>query len=246
MLDPLPFLDQDLAIAAGLALLAGLVRGFTGFGSGMVMAPVFAVLFGPVEMVGVISLMELPVTAQLLPAALRGVDWRFIAPLAASAAIFLPVGTWVLASADPELLARVVAGVVVVFALFLATGWRYRGPRPLAATLGVGAISGLMMSTTSLANPPVLLYMLSGHDRAARHRANAIVYLGIMVVLLLAVFWFAGLLGPATLWRAVLIAPPFMAATWLGSHLFRRADESIYRPAALVILLAIGLYGLLR
>ena len=38
-------------IAASVALLAGFMRGFVGVGSGMLMAPVFAILFGPLQKV---------------------------------------------------------------------------------------------------------------------------------------------------------------------------------------------------
>jgi len=36
---------------ATVALLAGFMRGFVGVGSGMMMAPVFAILFGPLQTV---------------------------------------------------------------------------------------------------------------------------------------------------------------------------------------------------
>ncbi len=38
------FLTPDLATAAAVALLAGLMRGLAGFGSGMLMAPVYAIV----------------------------------------------------------------------------------------------------------------------------------------------------------------------------------------------------------
>jgi|OpeIllAssembly_1097287.scaffolds.fasta_scaffold1355774_1 uncharacterized membrane protein YfcA len=38
-------------IAAAVALLAGFMRGFVGVGSGILMAPVFAILFGPLQKV---------------------------------------------------------------------------------------------------------------------------------------------------------------------------------------------------
>ncbi len=38
------FLTPGLATAAAVALLAGLMRGFAGFGSGMLMAPVYGIV----------------------------------------------------------------------------------------------------------------------------------------------------------------------------------------------------------
>ena len=100
------FLSPELFVALGVAAAAGLMRGFAGVGSGMLMAPVFAILFGPVQTVAVIVLMEIVVTGQLLPGVRREIDWKVIAPMGAAAACLMPVGSWLLVSLDPDLIAR--------------------------------------------------------------------------------------------------------------------------------------------
>ena len=112
-------MTSAMLIAAGIAVAAGLMRGFAGVGSGMLMAPIFAVLFGPVETVGIIILMEIVVTGQLLPDVHRDIDWRVIAPMGLAAALLMPVGSWVLVSLDADLNARGIAGIVLAFALVL-------------------------------------------------------------------------------------------------------------------------------
>ena len=87
-------------IAAAVALLAGFMRGFVGVGSGMLMAPVFAILFGPLQTVGMVILLDAFVTARLLPSVHRQIEWRVIIPMAAAAALFMPVGTWFLVLLD--------------------------------------------------------------------------------------------------------------------------------------------------
>ena len=148
------------------------MRGFAGVGSGMFMAPFFAILFGPSQPSEIIILMEIVVTAQLLPGTYRDIDWRVIGPMGAMAALFMPLGTWILVSSDPDLIARITAGVVLVSALVLIAGWRYGGRKPLPATLGIGALSGSLMAATSLGNPPVVVYLLSSKDAAKTNRAQ--------------------------------------------------------------------------
>ena len=72
MLEPLSAsLAQALSglgpAAAGVAFVAGLMRGFAGFGSAMFMAPIFAVIFGSAEMIATVAAMELAVSVQLFP-----------------------------------------------------------------------------------------------------------------------------------------------------------------------------------
>ena len=137
------FPAQDLLIALGVAAAAGLMRGFAGVGSGMLMAPVFAILFGPVQTVAVIILMEIVVTAQLLPGVHREINWKVIAPMGFAAAILMPAGSWLLVSLDPDLTARMIAFVVVAFSIVLMVGWRYDGEKKLWASVGVGALGGV-------------------------------------------------------------------------------------------------------
>ena len=239
-------MTSAMLIAAGIALAAGLMRGFAGVGSGMLMAPIFAVLFGPVETVGIIILMEIVVTGQLLPDVHRDIDWRVIAPMGLAAALLMPVGSWVLVSLDADLIARGIAAIVLVFALVLLAGWRYAGPKPLPATLGVGALSGVLMAATSLGNPPVMLYLLSSRDTARTNRANFTGYFAITLLALILWMLATGLLVWDAVWRAALMLPLFMAAAWLGARLFRQSSEALYRRVALGLLICVGLYGLLR
>ena len=240
------FLSPELFVALGVAAAAGLMRGFAGVGSGMLMAPVFAILFGPVQTVAIIVLMEIVVTGQLLPGVRREIDWKVIAPMGAAAACLMPVGSWLLVSLDPDLIARGIALVVVAFSVLLMAGWRYEGEKKLWATLGVGALSGVLMASTSLGNPPVMAYLLSSRDAAATNRANFTGYFAVTLVALIAMMAAAGLIDGRALLTAVALLPVFMAGAWIGSRLFRRSSEALYRRVALGLLLCVGLYGLLR
>ena len=240
------FLSPELFVALGVAAAAGLMRGFAGVGSGMLMAPVFAILFGPVQTVAVIVLMEIVVTGQLLPGVRREIDWKVIAPMGAAAACLMPVGSWLLVSLDPDLIARGIALVVVAFSVLLMAGWRYEGEKKLWATLGVGGLSGVLMASTSLGNPPVMAYLLSSRDAAATNRANFTGYFAVTLVALVAMMAAAGLIDGRALLTAVALLPVFMAGAWIGSRLFRRSSEALYRRVALGLLLCVGLYGLLR
>ena len=237
---------HEVLIALGVAAAAGLMRGFAGVGSGMLMAPVFAILFGPVQTVAVIVLMEVVVTAQLLPGVRRQIDWNVIAPMGITAAVFMPAGSWILISLEPDLIARMIALVVVAFSLVLMIGWRYSGEKKLWMSAGVGAVSGVLMASTSVGNPPVMAYLLSGRDAAATNRANFTGYFAVTLAALITLMALTGLIDRRALLTAALLLPGFMAGAYVGSRLFRKSSEALYRRVALGLLLCVGLYGLLR
>lgn len=240
------FASPDLFIALGVAAAAGLVRGFAGAGSGMLMAPIFAILFGPVQTVAIIILMEIVVTCQLLPGVRREIDWKVIAPMGGAAAFSMPAGLWLLVSVDPDLVVRAIALVVLAFSIFLMIGWRYDGEKRPWASVGVGALSGVLMASTSLGNPPVMVYLLSGRDEAVTNRANFTGYFGITLVALIGMMGAAGLIDRDAIVAAAILLPMFMGAAWVGSRLFRRSSETLYRRVTLGLLFCVGVYGLLR
>lgn len=241
------FGDANPWLAAGATLLAGLVRGFAGFGSAMLMAPIFAMLFGSAGMVVTVVAIEIGVGLQLWPEARRLADWRrIVGPMAAAAVIAMPLGLWLLANADKRLIAKVVSGIIVGFVALSFAGWSYRGRRHPAITATVGAISGAMMATTSVGGPPVLMYLLAGQDAPAVHRANLNAYYLVTSFALIALSLMTGVVGLDALLRAVVLFPMMLIGAWTGGRLFRLADPKLYRNAALVLLLAVGVFGLLR
>jgi hypothetical protein len=155
-------ISGSFGTAAAVALLAGFLRGFVGVGSGMLMAPVFAILFGPLQTVGMVIMVDALVTAQLLPSVYRLIEWRVIIPMAGVAALFMPVGTYLLVNIDARVMVRAIAFIVLVFVLVLMSGWRYRVPKRLGITLGVGGISGILIAATSMGNPPVIVKFFPG------------------------------------------------------------------------------------
>ena len=239
-------MDISLLTAIAIATAAGFMRGFAGVGSGMLMAPFFVHLFGPVQTVAIIVLIEAVVTIQLLPSVWRNIQWPVIWPMGAAAAFVMPFGSWLLVTVNPSSIQFGVALLVTLSALALMTGWRYEGEKPIAATVGVGFASGFLISTTSLGNPPVMLYLLSSKDDAATNRANFTGYFALTLGALIAIMAIGGLMTFNALQTAAVLLPPFMLTTWLGSRLFDKSNERAYRTVALSILLLAGIYALSR
>ncbi len=239
-------LTVDFGVAAAVALLAGFMRGFVGVGSGMLMAPIFAILFGPLQTVGMVILMDGFVTAQLLPSVHRRIEWRVVIPMAFVAALFMPVGTWLLVTVDAGLMARCIALIVLVFTLMLLSGWRYPGPKRLAISLGVGGLSGVLIAATSMGNPPVIVYFLSGPDTAAANRANFTGYFAFTLATLIVMMAIRGLIEAVTVERTLCLLPLFAGGAWLGARWFYRSSDRRYRQVALGLLLCVALYGVLR
>lgn len=243
---PPDLFDWRLAVAFAISIAAGLMRGFSGFGSVMLTAPLLAMLYGPVQMVVIVLVMELAISLSLVAGAVRHTEWRFVGALSLAAGLAMPFGSLLLTSTDPDLLIRGIAAIVLAFVALLWSGWRYRGPKRLPITLALGGISGAMVGATSMGGPPVLAYMLAGRDSARVNRGNIILYFTVLEGMLLVVMLVRQLIGLDGLVRGALLTPGFIFAGYLGARCFRASSERLYRRVALLTLTAISLFGLLR
>jgi uncharacterized membrane protein YfcA len=241
------FADIGLWTAIGVTLVAGLMRGFAGFGSAMLMAPIFAILFGSADMIVTVVAIELVVSLQLFPQVRGHADWKTLAPMSIAACAAMPAGVWLLASVDKNAIVTGVSAIIVGFVVLMWSGWKYHGRRSPYASAAVGAISGAMMATTSVGGPPVLLYLLSGKDPPSVNRANIVTYYFLTQFLLILIVLATGVAGWDALARAAVLFPVMIAGAYMGGRLFHGlGSERLYRNVALVILFATGTFGLLR
>jgi len=238
-------LDGRLALAALATAIAGVMRGFAGFGTALTLAPVFTVLWGPSVGVPTMLLLEALIGSQLLFGAWQHVNRRVALPMTLAACAMVPLGAWVLFVADPAVLTRGMGVLVIAFAAALASGWRYRGSRPLPLTMAVGAMAGVMKGATGMSGPPVILYLLAGTEAAREHRATLILFFAVLGLVALLPPFLGGLFTASVLVKVALLLPVLLLFVRVGVALFGRLGQATFRIVAYAVLVAIGLVALL-
>ena len=232
----LPFL-----ICAVVACIAGMVRGFAGFGAAMVMTPIFSALYGPAVGVALCLMLEIAVALPVVPGVLGLVDWRRIGLMLVAAAVGVPFGNLVLTWAEPEPMRWAISAIVLGAVALLASGWRYKGkPRP-ATTLAAGVSSGFLNGLAGMAGPPIAFYYLAGQDNAAHVRANLTTYFVFVDLVAIATFASRSLVDWNTVVLALFLAPAVMLGGVLGAKLFPLASENFYRRLALALLVGVAI-----
>ena len=242
---PSAYLTTDFVIAAATVAVAGAVRGFSGFGSAMILSPVLSLLWGPTVGVPVAVIIEVAPTLQLTPPALRVAHWRTVWALGLPALAMIPVGAWLLVSLPADTLRRAIALLVLMLVAVLWSGWRYRGPRGSAVSVVVGALGGFLSGSTGIGGPPAIIYLMSGGDGPALIRANLIGYFSVIFFGLVAFFAWGGLIDADILWRTGLLLPVFIVGIFGGSRLFGLASDRTFRHVAFTCLTAFSTWVLL-
>jgi uncharacterized membrane protein YfcA len=231
--------DPRFVLALAISVLAGLVRGFSGFGSALVYMPLMSALYGPRIAAPSMAVIDVLAAVTFVSTVWRQAAWREVLPLAVSALVAAQFGSLILKYADPILLRWFITILVLAVVAVLVSGWRYHGRPILVVTLAVGALSGLLGSAVQMAGPPVIVYWLGSAGEAAIVRANFVTYFAALAAGLGITYSIKGLLTSEATALALLIGPLQIASQHVGARLFPLASDRTYRILAYgVILLA--------
>lgn len=223
---------------------AGLVRGFSGFGSAMIIMPVAASVLSPVEAVLFMSATELLGPLPNLPAAWRSAARRDVGLLMLGAVVALPFGLWWLSSVDPVIFGWAVSLIVLTLLVLLMMGWRYGGVLTRKMTIGAGALGGFMTGISGLPGPPVIMLYMASRLPIATIRANFLLYLLGIDLVLFPVLWLTGLMDWSIVVLGLLVGVVNIAGNMLGALLFDPQAERSFRIVAYLIIATSAILGL--
>lgn len=229
-------LEPPLIAALVAALVAGLVRGFAGFGGALIFMPVAAAALDPRVAAPAFLVMDFVLTLPMLWNAVRTCRWPTVLPAAIGAIITVPVGAAILAHADPVTLRWGLSALVLALLILLASGLRYSGEPHRAASIGVGAVSGILGGIGQVAGPPVIAFWVAGPYPPPVIRANLMTYFTIMSLSTFAAYAWNGLFTGEALETIVLFAPIYAVALFAGARLFGKAPERYYRRLAYAVI----------
>jgi len=227
------FLTEPLFWVVALAgFAAALVRGFSGFGAGLIFMPIAAASIGPIPAAGILLIIDTIPILPLVARAVRIVEWREVLPLGFGSMLMVPAGAAVLVMADPVPLRWALSLVILVSIGLLAAGVRYRGPTRVWLSGIVGGIAGFMSGSMQIPGPPVLIYWLGRDAVPVTMRANAIVFFMFSTVISSAAFIYAGIFTADVIVRAAVLMPIYAVGVFVGSRMFGLASEATYRAIA--------------
>ncbi len=226
------------------AFLAGIVRGFTGFGTAMVFMPVAAQFLGPFQALTAMLVMDLVAPLMHIPRGLREGHPKDVVRLGVGALLAVPLGIFLLTLVEPVTFRWGVSLTSIVLLVLLISGVRYRGVLTKPLIYVAGGFGGLFGGSVGLPGPPVIMLYMASTLPVAAVRANLTLYLIIADLILVGVLWSAGLLVFSALAVGALMIAPYLVGNWAGAAFFRAEAERYYRWVAYVIIAGAAVSGL--
>lgn len=235
---------SQIALVCSVALVAGLARGFSGFGAALIFIPLAGAATSPKIASAVLLVVDMVLTVGMLPDAVRRSNRREVATMSIGALCGIPAGTYMLATIDAITLRWLISGIALMLLAFLMTGWRYHGRPKTPLTIGVGAVAGLFSGAAQLGGPPVVAYWLGGAISSTIVRANIILYFAISSLISLASYLAGGLLSLEIVFLSILVAPAYAIGLFSGARLFGFANEVTFRRICFGLIAVAALIGM--
>lgn len=228
------------------AMVAGVVRGFAGFGTAMIFLPVAGQYLTPFEALAMFMVMDIIGPLPNAPRAIKDGHPGDVVRLGIGLFLAYPVGIALLAVANPDFFRYTVSIVALTLVIALMTGFRYRGQVTKPVIYGVGLSGGLLGGVSGIPGPPVILFYMASTHPPSVIRANNTLYLILSDFALFFSLLFFGFLEPRMLVLGVILSVPYLLANQVGAFIFRlRPDaERSYRIVAYIMIGASAIRGL--
>lgn len=232
-----------LALAA--VMFACFLRGVTGFGQNLVLAPILVLLIEPRAVVVTNLILAITSSLLLLPYVKRHFKPGKVLPLAAGALAGIPLGTLCIKVIDASALKVLIGGLTVAFAIPIALGTTLTFRRQRLASIIAGLVSGAVNASTSLGGPPLVLFMYSQKwAKELSYASLAIALLGISGLSLVALA-LSGLVDSGTTLGALSLLPALAIGLFIGTRVFSRMNVRAFRLLGIGVVIVSGIVGVL-
>ena len=232
------------ALALGVALLAGVIKGVVGFAMPMVMISGLGSFMAP----------ELALAGLILPTlvtngmqALRqglAMAWASIRRFRLFLVIGLVmlVGSAQLVTLLPASVMLLLIGVpVTFFAVLQLLGWTLSldGPRR-GAEAAIGAFAGFIGGISGVWGPPTVAYLTAiNTPKSEQMRVQGVIY-GLGALALFGAHIQSGVMRAETAPFSAAMIVPAVLGMWLGTMIQDRIDQAVFRKVTLWVLLIAG------
>jgi uncharacterized protein len=229
-----------------VTFLAHIIKGLTGFGSALMMVPVFTLVMPLSQAVHVITL---PITAANIPMALAG--WKHLPkglfiPVSVSFALGIGITSNFMTAVPEMFLERTLGVVLIVFSLYQLLGGRDVRENPSATKGEISRLavfsftSGVVGGFVGAGGIPMVIYLGLRYPKDVfRHLANYTFLLGSFVQI--TVFALRGYFTPQVLqWSAWLLLPTFLGF-FIGTKFADRIGQKMFNRVVGLLLIIPGL-----
>ncbi len=235
---------STIALAALLlgALAGGFVSGLAGFGTALMALGIWLYVVPPSVAVLLVLICSIVAQTSTFPAIWRAINFKLVWPFLIGGLAGVPLGTMLVAYADPRIFRLSVGALLLVFPTAL-----YFHRRPMALSLGgrvadtgIGFAGGVLGGLAGLSGPiPILWASVRGWGKDER-RGVFQTFNWTVLSAALCVQAASGFVTEEIMWLALLVLPATIGGAWIGARTYHALSDGNFRDVVLGLLFLSG------
>src|SRR5712675_2967095 len=225
------------------ALAGGFVTGLAGFGTALMALGIWLYVLPPSTAVPLALICSIVAQTLTLPSFWRSFDFKLVWPFLVGGLAGVPLGTMLVAHADPRVFKLSVGVLLLVFPAAL-----YFNRKPMALSFGgrvadatIGFAGGILGGLAGLSGPlPTLWASVRGWSKDQRRGVFQIfngTVLGAALLLQIA----SGFVKSGVFWLALLTLPSTLIGSWIGARTYQALSDRNFYDVVLGLLFVSGL-----
>jgi uncharacterized membrane protein YfcA len=224
------------------ALAGGFVSGLAGFGTALMALGIWLYVLPPAIAVPLVLICSVIAQISTLPSIWKTIDFSIVWPFLIGGLIGVPLGTMLIAHADPKVFKLTVGMFLLVFPTAL-----YFQRKEMAVTFGgkaadaaIGFAGGILGGLAGLSGPlPILWASIRGWTKEQRRGIFQIFNFSVLASSLL-VQIVTGFVKPDVFWLALIAFPGTVIGAWLGARTYHALSDGNFRDVVLALLFLSG------
>jgi uncharacterized protein len=224
------------------ALAGGFVSGLAGFGTALMALGIWLYVLPPSLAVPLVLISSVVAQTSTLPSMWRSFDFTLIWPFIIGGLVGVPVGTLLVAHADPQIF-KLTFGVLLL--VFPAVLYFQRAPMALRfggrpADTAIGFAGGILGGFAGLSGPiPILWASVRGWNKEERRGVFQVFNWTILLTALCLQIG-TGLIKPDVIPLALVVLPGTLLGTWLGARVYHALSDRNFTDVVLALLVLSG------
>jgi len=224
------------------ALAGGFVSGLAGFGTALMALGVWLYVLPPALAVPLVLICSVVAQTSTLPSMWKSFDLSLVWPFIIGGLVGVPLGTMLIAHADPNVFKLTVGVFLVLFPTAL-----YFNRAPMAFHFGgrladglVGLGGGILGGLAGLSGPlPILWASVRGWGKDER-RGVFQTFNWTVLAAALCLQAATGLIESRVIWLALIAFPATILGAWLGARVYHGLSDRNFRDLVLALLFLSG------
>jgi uncharacterized protein len=234
----------SFAALCACALLAGIVRGFSGFGLSAVFVAAAAFFASPKLLIPAAQAMEIIASVSMLRSVWKDVDFKWLKPLAFGYLFSVPVGVYMLAHLPVAKLRLLGCVVLLVASLCLLFNVRPKLKDGLPLRFGTGIVAGFLAGSTSLGGMVGSVMLFAVNLPPKNLRATLVILFFLSACYSLALGLWHGVANAQTFTLTAWLALPLLIGVAIGSRGFSLVSVEQFKKIVLAVLALLSVGGI--